>query len=93
LVYEAGTGAALLGARSFATPDSEGFLDLAEAAQGGPETHAARLYDKLERLVLSLWYEDPDGWAHMMRHAIARVAPAFNSHVMMRRYANEAYRA
>jgi starch phosphorylase len=88
----AGTGAVPLGARSSATQDSEGFLDLAEAARGGPETHAARLYDKLEHVVLPLWYEDPDGWAHMMRQAIARVAPAFNSHVMMRRYESEAYR-
>jgi starch phosphorylase len=86
-----GTGPVPLGAQSSATPDSEGFLDLAEAARGGPETHAARLYDKLERVVLPLWYEDPDGWAHMMRHAMARVAPVFNSHVMMRRYASEAY--
>ena len=28
----------------------------------------------------------------MMRQAIARVAPVFNSHAMMRRYTSEAYR-
>jgi starch phosphorylase len=71
--------------------DSEGFLALAEAAQGGPESHAARLYDKLERVVLPLWHEDPEGWARMTRHAISRVAPVFNSHAMVRRYASEAY--
>ena len=72
--------------------EGEGFLPLEEAAQGGPETHAARLYDKLEQVVLPLWHEDPDGWARMMRQAIARVAPVFNSHAMMQRYTSEAYR-
>ena len=71
--------------------EGEGFLPLEEAAQGGPETHAARLYDKLERVVLPLWHEDPEGWARMMRQAIAHVAPVFNSHAMMRRYEREAY--
>jgi len=69
-----------------------GFLPLEEAAHGGPETHAARLHDKLERVVLPLWHEDPEGWSDMMRQAIARVAPVFNSHAMMRRYTREAYR-
>ena len=88
---EAGPAAAPLGAVPIAAADGEGFLPLAEAAQGGPETHALRLYDKLERVVLPLWHEDPEGWARMMRHAIARVAPVFNSHAMMRRYESEAY--
>jgi starch phosphorylase len=42
-------------------------------------------------VVLPLWHKDPEGWARMMRQAIARVAPVFNSHVMMRRYTSEAY--
>jgi starch phosphorylase len=74
-----------------AAADREGFLALEEAARGGPETHATQLFDKLERVVLPLWHEDPEGWARMMRQAIARVAPVFNSHVMMRRYTSEAY--
>ncbi|EYD74762.1 Glycogen phosphorylase [Rubellimicrobium mesophilum DSM 19309] len=72
--------------------EGDGFLPLEEAAQDGPETHAARLYDKLEQVVLPLWHENPEGWARMMRQAIARVAPVFNSHAMMRRYTREAYR-
>jgi starch phosphorylase len=80
-----------LGAVAPAAAESGGFLALEEAAQGGPETHAARLYDKLERVVLPLWHEDPEGWSRMMRQAIARVAPVFNSHAMMRRYTSEAY--
>jgi starch phosphorylase len=69
-----------------------GFLDLAEAARGGPETHAERLYDKLERVVLPLWHGDRAGWSRMSRQAIARIAPQFNSDVMMRHYVREAYR-
>jgi glycogen phosphorylase len=90
-----GPAAAQATARLGALPaaaDGEGFLALKEAAQGGPETHAIRLYDKLERVVLPLWHEDPEGWARMMRQAIGHVAPVFNSHAMMRRYMSEAYR-
>ncbi len=87
----AGSAALSPGAVPPASDGSGGFLPLDEAAQGGPETHAARLYDKLEHVVLPLWHEDPDSWARMMRQAIARVAPVFNSHSMMRRYISEAY--
>jgi starch phosphorylase len=49
------------------------------------------LYDKLERIVLSLYYEDRAGWIAVMKGAIAKNASFFNSHRMMRRYATEAY--
>lgn len=72
-------------------PAEAGFLTEAEIAEGGPEGHARLLYDKLERVVLPLYHDDREGWLRMMRQAIARVGPVFNSHHMMRRYASEAY--
>lgn len=52
---------------------------------------AASLYDKLERVVLPLYYDDRAGWIAVMKGAIAKNASYFNSHRMMRRYATEAY--
>jgi starch phosphorylase len=55
------------------------------------EKHAAALYDKLEGVVLPLYYEDPAKWRSMMKQAIGNIAYYFNSQRMMRRYATEAY--
>jgi starch phosphorylase len=52
---------------------------------------AVALYDKLEQVILPLWYDDRPGWATVMKGAISRNAAYFNSHRMMRRYATEAY--
>jgi glycogen phosphorylase len=54
-------------------------------------TDAAPLYDKLERVVLPLYYNDRTRWIWMMKQAISKIACYFNSHRMMRRYAAEAY--
>jgi starch phosphorylase len=54
----------------------------------------ASFYDKLERVVLPLYYgysDDPRGWLNVMKGAIGRNASYFNSHRMMRRYATESY--
>ncbi len=56
-----------------------------DAADAGP------LYDKLEQIVLPLYYEDRARWIWMMKQAISKIACYFNSHRMMRRYAAEAY--
>jgi len=53
--------------------------------------HAANLYDKLEHVVLPLYYENRSGWIKVMKGAISINASFFNSHRMMRRYATEAY--
>jgi starch phosphorylase len=59
---------------------------------GADDGDAAALYDKLEQVVLPLYYDgDPDGWARVMRGAISKSASYFNSSRMMRRYAAEAY--
>ena len=52
---------------------------------------AIALYDKLEKVILPLWYDDRPGWISVMKGAISKNAAYFNSHRMMRRYATEAY--
>ncbi len=61
---------------------------------GGREHDAAALYQKLEQVVLPLYYgyeANPGGWVKVMKGAISKNASYFNSHRMMRRYATEAY--
>ena len=55
---------------------------------------ARSLYEKLEQVVLPLYYSDTaklNVWARVMKGAICLNAAYFNSHRMMRRYATEAY--
>ncbi|MFZ2209173.1 MAG: alpha-glucan family phosphorylase [Porticoccaceae bacterium] len=62
--------------------------------ESGHEADARALYDKLEQVVLPLYYgyeTTPGGWVRVMQGAIAKNASFFNSHRMMRRYATEAY--
>jgi len=55
------------------------------------EDDAQELYDKLEHVVLPLYHADRVRWIWMMKQAISKIAPRFNSQRMMRRYASEAY--
>jgi starch phosphorylase len=52
---------------------------------------ASPLYEKLEHVVLPLYYENRTQWIWMMKQAVSKIACYFNSHRMMRRYAAEAY--
>ncbi len=53
---------------------------------------AVALYDKLEKVVLPLYYTSERAkWVAVMKGAIAKNASFFNSHRMMRRYVTEAY--
>ena len=52
---------------------------------------ATPLYEKLEHVVLPLYYNDRSHWTWMMKQSISKIACYFNSHRMMRRYAAEAY--
>jgi starch phosphorylase len=56
-----------------------------------PDDNARALYDKLEQVVLPLYFNDRSGWIRVMKGAISKNASYFNSHRMMRRYATEAY--
>ncbi|MBI4937583.1 MAG: alpha-glucan family phosphorylase [Nitrosomonadales bacterium] len=61
-------------------------------AAGIPGDNARTLYDKLEQVVLPLYFNaDRSGWIRVMKNAISKNASYFNSHRMMRRYATEAY--
>jgi len=49
------------------------------------------LYNKLEKIIIPMYYEDRCTWIRMMQNAIGKNAYYFNSHRMMRRYVTEAY--
>jgi len=49
------------------------------------------LYNKLERIIIPLYYNDRKCWIRMMQNAIGKNAYYFNCHRMMRRYVTEAY--
>lgn len=49
------------------------------------------LYQKLETIIIPLYYSDRRAWTRMMQNAIGKNAYYFNTHRMMRRYVTEAY--
>jgi starch phosphorylase len=52
---------------------------------------AASLYDKLESEIVPLYYGDPDGYARVMRGAIAFNASYFNTQRSVEQYVRSAY--
>jgi starch phosphorylase len=52
---------------------------------------AEDLYNKLENVIMPLYYNDRPGWIRVMKDAIGKNAYFFNSHRMMRRYVTHAY--
>ena len=52
---------------------------------------ATSLYDKLERVVIPLYYRDRDRFIEIMRHAIALNGSFFNTQRMMLQYVLKAY--
>lgn len=52
---------------------------------------AARLYDKLQNVILPLYYRDRDGFIDVMRHAIAINGAHFNTQRMVQEYVVKAY--
>ncbi|WXG42389.1 MAG: alpha-glucan family phosphorylase [Candidatus Freyarchaeum deiterrae] len=49
------------------------------------------LYNKLEYVIVPMFYQRRDEWITMMKNSIGKIAYYFNSHRMMRRYITEAY--
>jgi starch phosphorylase len=86
-----GMKAAFNGVPSLSVSDGWWVEGHIEGVTGWAIEDAASLYDKLEQVVLPLYYGDPAGWLAVMRGAIGRNASRFSSHHMMRRYAAEAY--
>jgi starch phosphorylase len=52
---------------------------------------SASLYDKLERKIIPMFYRAPEGYAEVMRYAIALNASFFNTHRMLAQYKTNAY--
>jgi starch phosphorylase len=52
---------------------------------------ASSLYDKLEHIILPLFYRDRDRFVDVMRHSIAFNGSFFNTHRMMQEYVLKAY--
>lgn len=71
--------------------DVTGWAIGAEGDDASDADHARSLYDKLENTVLPLFANDKAQWTWMMKQSISKIAPYFNSHRMMRRYAIDAY--
>ena len=60
--------------------------------QGDPAAQDANsLYDKLDRVVLPLYYRDRDGFVEVMRNAIALNGSFFNTQRMVTQYVAKAY--
>lgn len=62
-----------------------------EARPPDPVHDAASLYDKLEHVILPLFYRDRDKFLEVMRHAIALNGSFFNTQRMMQQYVLNAY--
>ena len=52
---------------------------------------AENLYEKLERVIVPMFYTHIDAWAEIMRYAIVFNASFFNSHRMVQQYLLNAY--
>jgi len=48
-------------------------------------------YGKLEYAILPIFHNHREEWIKLMKNAIGKLAPYFNSHRMMKRYLSEAY--
>jgi glycogen phosphorylase len=48
-------------------------------------------YNKLEQIIIPMFYNERHKWIRMMQNAIGKNAYYFNCHRMMRRYVTEAY--
>jgi starch phosphorylase len=57
----------------------------------GPGNDAASLYEKLEQIILPLFYRDQDHFIDVMLHCIALNGSFFNTHRMIQQYVLNAY--
>lgn len=55
------------------------------------KTDAQELYDKLERVIVPLFYNNRDKWIEIMQHSIAINASFFNTHRMVQQYVLNSY--
>ncbi len=64
---------------------------IGEVSHSEDTKDANDMYDKLERAILPMFYEDRDNWIRIMRHTIALNGSFFNSHRMVQQYVLRAY--
>jgi starch phosphorylase len=95
-----GMKAALNGVPSFSVLDGwwiEGHIEgvtgwsIGESNENDTHAEALSLYDKLERVILPLFYSEPDKYAQVMRSAIALNGSFFNTQRMIFQYLRNAY--
>ncbi len=65
--------------------------DLQTVGQDRADCDAASLYDKLEQVILPLFYKNRGHYLDIMRHAIALNGSFFNTHRMLLQYVLKAY--
>lgn len=63
----------------------------AVASDDDRASDAESLYDKLDRIILPMFYSDRDRYVDVMRHAIALNASFFNTERMVDQYVRKAY--
>jgi starch phosphorylase len=63
----------------------------AEQTENDSAAEAASLYQKLEQVILPLYYKDPNQFAQVMRSAIALNGSFFNTQRMVSQYVRDAY--
>jgi starch phosphorylase len=62
-----------------------------EAHRSGGSADAVALYEKLERVILPMFYDDRACFIEIMRHAIALNGSFFNTQRMLQQYVMSAY--
>jgi starch phosphorylase len=98
-----GMKAALNGVPSFSVLDGwwiEGHIEGAtgwsigdrDSIENDSAAEALSLYEKLEKMILPLFYNAPDDYAKVMRSAIAMNGSFFNTQRMISQYVRNAYR-
>ena len=61
------------------------------SAEEGPRRELDDLYNKLEYVIIPMFYGRRNEWIKIMKNSIGKIAYHFNTHRMMQRYATEAY--
>ena len=69
----------------------EGFTGWAIEDGANDAEEAASLYQKLESVIVPLYLDAPEKWAHVMRHTLAFNGSYFNTNRMVKQYTRNAY--
>jgi starch phosphorylase len=69
----------------------EGFTGWAIEDGANDAEEAGALYRKLESVVVPLYRDAPEKWAHLMRNTIAFNGSYFNTNRMVKQYTRNAY--